>query len=406
MMELQKELILPCGAVLQNRVAKSAMSENLSPKHHGPTKSIVRAYEAWAKGGTGLIITGNVMIASNAIGEPGNVVVENENDLDLLKEWAATIKNTNSHLWVQLNHPGRQALGYINKEVVAPSPIKTKIKGMGGIFKVPRKLTDTEIKEIIERFGNSALILKKAGFTGVQIHGAHGYLVSQFLSPLVNQRTDAWGGSAEKRMKFVLEVYKNIRKKVGKEFPIGIKINSADFQRGGFTEEESIGVIKKLDEIGIDLIEVSGGTYEQPSMTGYQSKKSTLEREAYFMEYVEKARTMIKTPLMLTGGFRTVSIMEDAIAQNKVDIVGLARPFSIYPQLTNQIFEKKIDLIKIPPFKTGIKFLDTNGFVEIKWHEQQIHRLGKGKDPKPKLSPYSVLIGNILETVRYKIFGS
>ncbi len=202
-MQLQKELILPCGAKLQNRIAKSAMSENMSPRHHGPTNSLIHVYQRWANGGSGLIITGNIMIDRKAIAEPGNILVEDKTHFELLQEWASVVKDTGQHLWGQINHPGRQAIGAINKEVVSPSDVRTKVKGMSALFKKPKALTEAEILDIIERFGNTAGILKEAGFSGVQIHGAHGYLVSQFLSPLVNLRKDQWGGSLSNRVRFV-----------------------------------------------------------------------------------------------------------------------------------------------------------------------------------------------------------
>ncbi len=394
-MNLQKELTLPCGAKLSNRIAKSAMSENMSPKHHGPTTSLIHAYERWANGGAGLILTGNIMIDGRAIAEPGNVLVEDKSDFELLKKWANVVKDTGLHLWPQINHPGRQAIGVINQEVVAPSSIMTKVKGMSAFFKQPRALTEDEIWNIIHRFANTATILKEAGFTGVQIHGAHGYLISQFLSPLVNHRKDQWGGSFENRARFVLEVYRAIREKVGKNFPVGIKINSADFQRGGFTEDESIEVVKLLGAEGMDLIEVSGGTYERPIMLGADIKKSTKEREAYFLDYVKKARKFLNTPLMLTGGFRTVATMENALVEGALDIVGIARPFAVYPDIPNRIFEGKLTHLDSARPKTGIKALDSSGFVDIKWHEIQIHRLGAGKSPKPNLSAYSTLSYNL-----------
>ncbi len=404
-MKLQEELILPCGAKLQNRIAKSAMSENMSPRHHGPTKSIIHAYQRWADGGTGLIITGNIMIDRRAIGEPGNVIVEDKTDFEQLKQWAKVVKDTGLHLWPQINHPGRQAIGALNKEVVAPSAVRTKIKGMSALFKQPRALTEPEIFDIIKRFGNTAAILKEAGFTGVQIHGAHGYLVSQFLSPLVNQREDQWGGSLENRARFVLEVYRNIRKKVGSDFPIGIKINSADFQRGGFTEEESMDVVRLLDKEGIDLVEISGGTYERPAMTGIYLKKSTKEREAYFLDYVKKARQLLNVPLMLTGGFRTVETMENAIADGELDVVGIARPFTLYPDLVNRIFEGNLTYLDVPIPKSGFKRLDSSGFVDITWHEIHIRRLGEGKSPNPKLSAYSVIGHNLSTTIKKVLSG-
>lgn len=404
-MNLKSELTLPCGIILKNRIAKSAMSENMSPKHHGPTESIINAYQKWANGGAGLILTGNIMIDRMAIAEPGNILVEDKSNFELLQKWANVVKGTGLHLWAQINHPGRQAMGAINKNVVAPSAIKTNVKGMSALFKKPKALTESHIWNIIEQFGNTSNILKEAGFTGVQIHGAHGYLISQFLSPLTNHRRDRWGGSLQNRTRFVREVYRNIRAKVGGDFPIGIKINSADFQRGGFTEEESIDVIRLLDSEGVDLIEVSGGTYEKPIMTGVGLKKSTKYREAYFLEYVKKIRKLLNAPLMLTGGFRTVAIMERAIADGELDVVGIARPFTLNPDLPNQIFEGNLRFLDIPTPKTGIKFLDDSGFVDIKWHEIHIHRLGKGKNPKPNLIPFSIIWHNLLMTMKNFIFA-
>jgi len=402
---LQKAIVLPCGATLQNRIAKSAMSENLSSRRHGPSKELTTLYKRWTKGGSGLLLTGNIMIDSKAIAEPRNVLVEDKTDFQLLQQWADVVNKTGQHIWPQINHPGRQAIGFINKEVVAPSSVRTDVKGMSAFFKQPRALNESEIIEIIDRFANTASILKEAGFTGVQIHGAHGYLISQFLSPLVNHRKDRWGGSLENRTRFVLEVYKSIRKKVGENFPIGIKINSADFQRGGFTEDESMEVVKLLDAEGIDLIEVSGGTYEKPAMTGLGQKKSTQDREAYFLEYVKKVRKFLKTPLMLTGGFRTVATMERSIADGELDIIGIARPFVLYPDLPKQIFKGELETIAIQTPKTGLKVIDTNGFVDLKWHEIQIHRLGKGKEPNPKLNAYSVIRHNLVQTVKKLVYG-
>lgn len=402
---LQKELILPCGAILANRIAKSAMSENLSPINHKPNEPIIRLYQRWAEGGAGLILTGNVMVNRNAIAEPGNILVEDKSDLDMLKKWAAVVKNTNLHLWPQINHPGRQAMGAINKKVYAPSAIKTDVKGLSILFKTPQPLEESEILDIIERFGNTALILKEAGFTGVQIHAAHGYLVSQFLSPLTNQRTDQWGGNLENRARFVIEIYRNIRRKVGDDFPIGIKINSADFQRGGFTEEESMEVVQLLDQEGIDLIEVSGGTYEQPAMIGANIRESTKAREAYFIDYVGKIRKSLKAPLMLTGGFRTVSTMEDALAEEELDVVGIARPFTVYPDLAKDILSGQLDQVSVPTPKIGMKMLDSTGFVDLKWHEIHIHRLGKGKTPNPNLGASGVIWHNTSVMLKKLVFG-
>lgn len=387
---LEEEMILPNGSTLKNRIAKSAMSENLSNKNNEPTPLLIEVYKKWAQSGAGLLITGNIMIDSKAIGEPRNVVVENRKNFEILKEWAESVNGTDTHLWAQINHPGRQAMEPINRDLKAPSAVPLKSGGRkDGSKKIPIALNESQILAIIEAFGNTAIILKDAGFSGVQIHGAHGYLVSQFLSPYSNIRSDKWGGSLVNRARFVIEVYRKIRARVGKSFPIGIKLNSADFQKGGFSEEESMEVVKILSKEGIDLIEISGGTYEAPAMMG-KRKKSTIKREVYFMDYIEKASKITTTPLMLTGGFRTTSIMKDAIASNQLDIIGIARPFTVYPNIGNEIFNNSRINFNTKIKKTGVKGID--GAMNIIWYESQIKRLGKGKVPKPDLNPWLVFI--------------
>lgn len=385
---LQVEMILPNGVILSNRIAKSAMSENLSNKYHEPTPILINAYKKWAKSGAGLLITGNIMIDSKAIGEPRNVVVQNRKNIEILKEWAESVKGTNTHLWAQINHPGRQAMLQINSSLKAPSAVPLKTGGRKKTTKkIPKVLSESEILEIIEAFANTSIILKEAGFSGIQIHGAHGYLVSQFLSPYTNIRKDKWGGTLENRSRFVVEVYRKIRERVGSNFPIGIKLNSTDFQKGGFSEEESMEVVKILSREGIDLIEISGGTYETPAMMG-KRKESTIKREAYFIDYIDKIRKITNTPLMLTGGFRTTSVMQDAITSNQLDIIGIARPFAMFPNIGNEIFNKSRSDFTTKIKKTGVKVIDK--MMNIIWYESQIKLIGQGKKTNPKLSEWSV----------------
>ncbi|TVZ54912.1 2,4-dienoyl-CoA reductase-like NADH-dependent reductase (Old Yellow Enzyme family) [Lutibacter sp. Hel_I_33_5] len=395
--KLQQSFTLPCGVTIPNRIVKSAMSENNADKGGKPSERILKLYKTWGEGGTGILISGNVMMDSKALNEPRNVVVEDVTYMTELKEWAAVSQKHGSHLWMQINHPGRQSPKF-NKDVVSASDVQLPIKSM---FPKPRPMTEDEIWKCIDGFGDCALTAKKAGFKGVQIHGAHGYLVSQFLSTLTNLRTDTWGGSLENRARFALEIYRNMRKKVGPGFPIGIKINSADFQRGAFTEEESLEVIEMLSAEGIDMIEVSGGTYEKAAMmgAGKKIKESTKKREAYFAEFIVKARAKTKVPLLLTGGFRTLDIMEKAIENNELDFVGLARPFAVFPHLSKEFFEGSRTEAHIPPVKTGLKFIDKMGFLDISYFSQQMKRMGKGEVPNPKLSVWSVFFNFIKETV-------
>jgi 2,4-dienoyl-CoA reductase-like NADH-dependent reductase (Old Yellow Enzyme family) len=340
---------LPSGLVVKNRLVKSAMSEAL-----GTTDNHV----------------------TDALGEPNNVALEDESDLILLRRWAAAGTRGGTQLWMQLNHPGKQAPKGLNLETVSPSAIPFK-KDLAAFFAAPRELTGAEIHDLIGRYGRSAEIAKKAGFTGVQIHGAHGYLVSQFLSGHSNQRTDEWGGDAARRRRFVLEVYREIRERTGPGFPIGIKMNSADFQKGGFTEEESLDVVRALSEAGVDMIEISGGTYEAPVMAGVTTepvKESTRRREAYFLEFAEKARSATKTPLMVTGGFRSVAGMNDAIVSGAVDFVGLARLLAIEPDAPKRLLAGMEPRHAVKPIRTGIGAVDRMALLEVAWYARQLRR--------------------------------
>ena len=395
---LAQAFTLPNGVVVKNRLAKSAMSEALGTMDNHVTPALARLYGRWADGGIGLLITGNVMIDRRALGEPGNVAVEDESDLALLREWAAAGTRNGTALWMQINHPGKQAPKGFNRETVSPSAVPFS-KQLSAFFDTPRALTDAEIEDLIKRFGNTARIAKKAGFSGVQIHGAHGYLVSQFLSPLHNVRTDRWGGSAENRRRFVLELFAEMRKQVGSDFPIGIKLNSADFQRGGFTEEESLDVIRALAAAGIDLIEISGGTYESPAMAGKQQagqKASTRAREAYFLEFAEKARAAVKTPLMVTGGFRSAEGMNSALLSGAIDFVGIARALAIEPDAPLRLLKGQDPQFEVRPIKTGIKMVDNMALMEVAWYSRQLNRLANGKKARPHESALWSLVNTLI----------
>jgi len=378
---LAQSLTLPNGVVIKNRLVKSAMSEALGNREGAPTPELVRLYQAWANGGVGLCVTGNVMVDRRARGEPGNVVIEDDRDLAALQAWAHAGTRQGTQCWVQLNHPGRQAPRGLNRETVAPSAIPFRAD-MQAFFATPRELTDAEVHELVQRYGKAAGFVKQAGFSGVQIHGAHGYLVSQFLSAHSNCRTDAWGGTSEKRRRFVLAVYRAIRLAVGPQFPVGIKLNSADFQQGGFTPEESLDTIRALAAAGVDLIEISGGTYEAPAMTGVM-KESTLQREAYFLEFAEMARAAVKTPLVVTGGFRTAKGMAQAIESGAVDMVGLARVLAVEPDAPHRLLTDKAPVHTVKPITTGIKAIDKLGLLEVSWYTGQLKRIGRGESPKP-----------------------
>lgn len=383
------------GQVIKNRLFKSAMSEQLGTSDHQPKPGLATLYRRWAQGGISLAMTGNIMIDRTALGEPKNVVLDDKSDLSEFKRWAEAAKQNGAHIWPQLNHPGKQIPNFICDEPVAPSAISLGPQLSKG-FNKPRALTEAEILSIIGKFATSARLSKEAGFTGVQIHGAHGYLVSQFLSSRHNQRDDQWGGSLENRMRFVLEVYRAIRKAVGNDFPIGIKLNSADFMKGGFTEEESMQVVKALADVGIDLIEISGGTYESPTMMSGKVKQSTIEREAYFLDYMEKVRKLVKTPLVVTGGFRSAGAMNHALQTGATDFIGIARTTAIDPDFPNKVLENHNYSMPLTTPTTGNKGLDAAGMLGITWYEHQLWRMAKNKQPKPNLSAWGVIIKTML----------
>ncbi|RCW63925.1 NADH:flavin oxidoreductase/NADH oxidase family protein [Saliterribacillus persicus] len=380
----------------KNRIVKSAMSEGMASENYLPTDNIIRLYKTWADGGVGLLITGNVMIDRKALGEPRNIVLEDSEDIDLFKKWAEAGTSNNTHFFMQINHPGKQVLKGVVKEAVAPSAIPFK-SDLQRFFPKCRALSCEEIEEIIQRFASTAELAKVAGFTGVQIHAAHGYLISQFLSPRHNQRKDKWGGTIENRFRFLSEIYQAIRARVGDDFPIGVKINSSDFMKAGFTEEDSQFVISELEKLGIDLIEISGGTYEKAALFGKDAKPSTVKREAYFLEYTEKLKEITNVPLILTGGFRTSSAMNEALTSGATDFIGLARPMALYPDYPNKLLENKVSNLSIKPVKTGLPFIDNKGLIELTWYNQQLVRIGKGKSTKPTFSPILALLLTIFK---------
>ncbi len=391
MTTLQNALVLPCGTTLANRIAKSAMSEDMADPGQIPGERLWRVYERWAHSGAGLLISGNVMVDRRALGEPGNVVIEDDRAMDAFRRWAAAGQLAGAQFWVQLNHPGRQSPRFLSPEPVAPSAVGMQIPGK--IFATPRELAHADIEDIVGRFGRAAAVCKSAGFTGVQVHGAHGYLVSQFLSPHTNRRNDPWGGALQNRMRFLLEIVRAIRAAVGPAFPVAVKLNSADFQRGGFSEDESMEVVSALEAEGIDLLEISGGTYEKPAVTGTLAdvRASTVAREAYFLGYARRVRSRTGLPLMLTGGFRTRAGMEAAVAEGAIDVVGLARPMAQEPDFPRRVLAGTVDDSQVQPRTTGNRKLD--GLLEVAWYNHQIHRMGIALDPDPKVWPWTVLAG-------------
>jgi 2,4-dienoyl-CoA reductase-like NADH-dependent reductase (Old Yellow Enzyme family) len=401
---LASPISLPNGSVLPNRLCKSAMTEGLADKFDLPTPALIQLYKTWSQGGTGLHITGNVMVDRRYLERAGNVVLEDDKNLDLFRTWSKQGTTGGNHLWVQLNHPGRQCPKMVSTEPLSPSDVQL---AMLGNFARPRPMDQSDIEQVIERFITSARLVKEAGFTGVQIHCAHGYLLSQFLSPKINQRQDQWGGSLENRARIIRRIIVGVRAAVGADFPIGVKLNSADFQKGGFSLEDCLTVASWLGEDGVDLLEISGGTYEQLSLIGVEPtdvRESTRKREAYFIEYAERIKQSAQIPVMITGGFRSRDVMERAIESGEVDVIGLARPLCTEPDCSAKLIQQTIQSIDCYEDKLvlGTGFWGNNSssnlikainsFGQVGFYYWQIIRLSKGLAPEPQLGIFKAFL--------------
>ena len=332
---LFSSLTLPNGSVVPNRVAKAAMEENMAVVGQLPGPALFDLYRAWAKGGAGLIITGNVMVDGRALTGPGGIVLDADTLIDPFIEWAKVARSQGAQAWMQLNHPGRQVRANMGEEAWAPSAVALDLGKHSKLFARPKAMTEAEIAETITRFADTAQAAERAGFTGVEIHAAHGYLISQFLSPLTNRRDDRWGGELANRARLLLEVVKAVRARVSPTFCVAVKLNSADFQRGGFSEDDARQVILWLNELPVDLVELSGGSYESPAMQGATADGRTLAREAYFLEFAAKLAAVAKMPLMTTGGIRRMAVAEQVIASG-VAIAGMATALALVPDMPAQ----------------------------------------------------------------------
>jgi FMN oxidoreductase CC3083 (imported) len=383
-------ITLPNGTTIKNRFFKSAMSEGMGTRDFQPKKNIATLYKRWAEGGTGLIITGNIMVDPKGTAEPGNIVFDKNSNMEILKNWANQGQQHGAKVMVQLNHPGKQAPKTIAKETVAPSAVPLG-NGLNKLFSTPRALTTSEVEELVQKFVTSGKVAKEAGFSGVQIHAAHGYLISQFLSPHDNRRTDKYGGSLENRMRFLKEIYLGMREELGKDFTIGIKINSNDFKEDGLTEEDSLKTIIELANLGLDFVEISGGTYERPAMMGATSKSTN---QVFFAEYSKKLKQKIEIPVVVTGGIRSINAMNTLLNNNTTDFIGIARPLTIDPNIPNKIKQGTYTIVETTRVSTGVKKLDKifGSLLGIVYYQVLMQNIAKGKEPKATKNAWPSLI--------------
>ncbi|MBT3634766.1 MAG: NADH:flavin oxidoreductase/NADH oxidase family protein [Candidatus Marinimicrobia bacterium] len=391
---------LPCGVTLNNRLVKSAMTERISNRRYESTKAHEIMYRDWSKTGAGLLITGNVMFDRKHLESSGNICFDDENMLPKLKKWAEAGKSTGNHIWVQISHAGRQTNKFCNGNPLAPSAVQLKKLGL---FGKPKVMTEEDIQNIISGFSKAAKITKEAGFTGLQIHSAHGYLLSQFLSPNANKRTDRWGGSLENRSRMLIAIIREVRKVVGAGFPISIKLNSSDFQRGGFTEEDSLEVVRMLDREKIDLLEISGGTYEKvvflmANENQADVKESTKKREAYFIDFARKVKSISNIPLLITGGFRSYNFCNEVLKNEELDLVGMARPFITNREDIPGFLSGKVPKLNNIVLRTGIKQFDDA--AEGGFYAKQLIRFSKGKMYDSEIGPVWSSIFLVLHEIK------
>jgi 2,4-dienoyl-CoA reductase-like NADH-dependent reductase (Old Yellow Enzyme family) len=411
---LDSPCVLPCGQRVKNRLVKAAMTEGLADSLNRATDRHVELYRRWASGGAGALLTGNVQVDRRYLERAGNIVIEGPQDRERLASLeamaeAGTAGDTQS--WMQISHAGRQTPALIATEPVGPSAVPLAIPG--GRFGRPRPLSEDEILDIVDRFAFAAGVARQTGFTGVQVHAAHGYLLSEFLSPRANRRNDRWGGSIENRARLLVETVRAVRAAMGPDRVVAVKLNSADFQKGGFSFDDCLAVIEMLSDEGLDLLEISGGNYEQPRLLGIDGlepvfadkvRESTRAREAYFFDYAVAARRVARMPLMVTGGFRSVNGMHEALGSGGVDLIGLGRPLCVDPDFPNRILSGAIE--EAPDVESGLRLgpglfgpnsrfaviKAVNGFARIGWYYEQIYRLADGKEPDLSMGAMRALL--------------
>ena len=396
-------LTLPNGSTIPNRLAKAAMEENMADADHAPSDALVRLYSAWAAGGAGLLLTGNVMVDRRAMTGPGGVVLESDTFGPRFQAWSQAARAGGAQVWMQINHPGRQMPAALGQPTLAPSAVPMDLGNFSRQFIAPREMTAADIAEVQARFVQTAVLAERFGFTGVQIHAAHGYLISQFLSPLTNRRSDPWGGPLENRARLLLDIVRGVRAAVSPGFAVSVKLNSADFQRGGFSADEAKAVVQLLNPLGVDLIELSGGSYEAPAMHGQTRDGRTLAREAYFLEFARDIATVATMPVMVTGGIRRQPVAEQVLASG-IAMVGIATALAIDPALPRawQAGESRVPALR--PITLKNKVLASVAYLAMVKH--QLRRLGRGRPTRPGVAPLWALLtqqlGTAVQSRRYR----
>lgn len=354
-------------------------------------------------GGAGLLITGNVMIDGRALTGPGGVVLERNTPLEPFRARADAARRHGARVWMQINHPGRQVMDAMGRDGWAPSAVPLDLGKHSKLFAAPREMTAGEICEVIERFADTAAAAQAAGFDGVQIHAAHGYLISQFLSPLTNRRQDDWGGSLENRARLLMSVVRAVRARVGATFSVGVKLNSADFQRGGFSEDDAKQIVLWLNDQAVDLVELSGGSYESPAMQGHTADGRTLAREAYFLTFARDIAAIARMPVMTTGGIRRQPVAETVLGEG-VAVVGMATALACIPDLPNRWRDGQA--VDAPGVHVGWRDKAAAGLATMALVKRRLRAIAAGRRPARHYSPVLTLVLDQLQmrqlTRRYR----
>ena len=367
-------LELPCGVILKNRLIKSAMSDSLGDGQGNPTETQMRLYERWADGGAALSLIGEVQGSPFYPEKPGNLVLIPDANLEAMQALAKRGSTNGAHIWPQLGHAG--ALSHLPiSRPKGPSALDVE-----GLHCAGMSLKD--IRELPGTYARTAKLAKEARFGGVQIHAGHGFLFSQFLSPLFNHRSDAYGGSVEGRFRIIGEVIESVRQAVGAEYPIGIKINSTDKLVGGLTEGDAMEVVRMLDQTSIDLIEISGGTYFPGAASSSDGRSSN---GPYFTDFAKRAKEVTSIPVMVTGGFETREQAVTVIESGCTDAVSLARSMVLNPGLANLWLsdiggDPEFPVFDAPP-RGGV----------TAWYSMRLTALGEDNETRFDSSPAAAL---------------
>ncbi|WP_396667573.1 hypothetical protein [Microbacterium sp. R86528] len=312
---------LPCGLVLKNRIVKAAMSDSLGDGTGDPSAAQVELYRRWAQGGAALLLVGEVQVDPAYPERPGNLVLHPGSDDERLRQLALAGSESGAHVWAQLGHAGALAWSPISS---AAGPSELHIDGLHC-----GELPLAAVEALPQVYARAARHAQSVGFSGVEVHAGHGFLLSQFLSPLFNHRTDHYGGSIEHRSRILTDIVKQIRVEVGPSFGIGVKLNTSDQLAGGLTEDEALVVVSLLGDEAIDLLDLSGGTY----FPGAEASSEKRSSGPYFLDFARQAREVTNTPLMVTGGFKFRDEATQAVSSGTADLVGLARTMALDPEM-------------------------------------------------------------------------